>query len=156
MFDNIGGKIKGLAAVCTGLGMAASVIGGIIMMTISESMVLLGFLVIVIGCLGSWISSLCLYGFGEMIDKICKIEEKLQESQYAASNSPQAESLERRCAETSVTGDANSATQTTIHYDHVETTTAIMIGETNIQCANCRKIQFKGNKVCNRCGAKFV
>lgn len=38
----------------------------------------------------------------------------------------------------------------------VDETAALVIGETNIKCANCHRVQFKGNKVCNQCGAKFT
>ena len=38
----------------------------------------------------------------------------------------------------------------------VSETTALIIGETNIKCANCNRIQFKGNIICNRCGARFI
>ena len=33
---------------------------------------------------------------------------------------------------------------------------AMIVGETNIKCANCHRIQFKGNKSCTQCGAKFT
>ena len=29
-------------------------------------------------------------------------------------------------------------------------------GESNIMCTTCGRIQFKGNRVCNRCGATFI
>ena len=29
-------------------------------------------------------------------------------------------------------------------------------GENNIMCTTCRRIQFKGNRVCNKCGATFI
>ena len=37
----------------------------------------------------------------------------------------------------------------------VDTATATAVGETNIKCMNCHRLQFKGNKVCSQCGAKF-
>ena len=37
----------------------------------------------------------------------------------------------------------------------VDATTAIAVGETNIKCTNCHRVQFKGNKICSQCGAKF-
>ena len=67
MFDNIGGKIKTLALVCTVIGMIASVLWGLILL--SERMVLLGVFVAGLGCLASWISSFLLYGFGELIEQ---------------------------------------------------------------------------------------
>lgn len=35
-------------------------------------------------------------------------------------------------------------------------TYAIPRGENNIMCTTCRRIQFKGNRVCNKCGATFI
>jgi hypothetical protein len=37
----------------------------------------------------------------------------------------------------------------------IDATTAIAVGETNIKCTNCHRVQFKGNKICSQCGAKF-
>ena len=37
----------------------------------------------------------------------------------------------------------------------VDETTGIAVGETNIKCTNCHRVQFKGNKICSQCGAKF-
>lgn len=66
MFDNIGGKIKGLAKVLCWLGIIASIIVGAIMCT-DEDAALFGILYILIGSLLSWIGSFLLYGFGELI-----------------------------------------------------------------------------------------
>ncbi len=41
-------------------------------------------------------------------------------------------------------------------WEAVPETTAIVKGETNIECANCHRVQFKGNTTCVRCGAKFT
>lgn len=38
----------------------------------------------------------------------------------------------------------------------VDEASASAVGETNIKCGNCHRVQFKGNKVCNQCGAKFI
>ena len=65
MFNNIGGKIKGLAEVLCALGIIASVIIGLGMK--NASMILV-FLIIAGGSLISWISSFVLYGFGELIE----------------------------------------------------------------------------------------
>jgi hypothetical protein len=64
MFDNIGSKIKGLANVSTVIGIVVSlVIGGVLIESI-------GIFVIILGCVFSWISSLTLYGFGHLIEKV--------------------------------------------------------------------------------------
>ena len=76
MFDNIGSKIKGLAIAFTVIGIFASlVIGGLLIESI-------GILVIILGCVFSWIGSLTLYGFGHLIEKVDTIA-NAQEKQHS-------------------------------------------------------------------------
>lgn len=62
MFENISEKIKTFAVVTTVIGMIASVILGL--GSIGEGGIIIG----VLGCVGSWVSSFVLYGFGELIE----------------------------------------------------------------------------------------
>lgn len=64
MFEDIDDKIKTLAVVVCILGMIASVIWGFMLFFRSF---LSGLLVIALGCLGSWVGTFTLYGFGELI-----------------------------------------------------------------------------------------
>jgi hypothetical protein len=66
MFENIGGKLKGLAYFLCWGGMIASVVGGIIL--ISNDMILIGVLTITFGVLYSWISSWVTYAIGEIAE----------------------------------------------------------------------------------------
>lgn len=81
MFKNIGGKIKDLAQVICYLGIAISVIAGIVMIGFGSSsyngdaMVYMGFAVMIVGPLVSWIGSLFAYGFGELIENTTVIAE---------------------------------------------------------------------------------
>jgi hypothetical protein len=75
MFDNIGGKIKILAQIFVWIGIIASVILGFILCTTDVEW--LGVICVFIGPLLCWISSMTLYGFGELIEKTCKIEKIL-------------------------------------------------------------------------------
>lgn len=75
MFINISGKIKTLAVVLTVLGTLTSLFCGLNILDHVEG--LLGILVIVFGTLWSWISSFLLYGFGELIDRVCGIHEMI-------------------------------------------------------------------------------
>ena len=68
MFDNIGRKIKTLAQVVCWIGIIGSVISGIVMMANDEDLAFLGFMIMVIGSLVSWVSSFTLYGFGQLIE----------------------------------------------------------------------------------------
>lgn len=74
MYDNIGNKIKILAKVFFVIGAVASVIGAIYLF-IEEAHILLCLAIAIAGSLLSWISTWLLYGFGEIIDKLCDIEE---------------------------------------------------------------------------------
>ncbi|MBQ4451790.1 MAG: hypothetical protein II912_05395 [Clostridia bacterium] len=74
MFNNVGSKCKTLAKVLCWIGIAFSIIWGIVMMAASALrvqgsgsgiMVLYGLLVMILGSLASWLSSLSLYAIGE-------------------------------------------------------------------------------------------
>ncbi len=64
MFNNIGKKIKAFAIFFASIGFIISLIAGITLLFDSG----FGILIIIIGCLGSWISSIFFYGFGELIE----------------------------------------------------------------------------------------
>ena len=83
MFNNIGKKIKTLAAVICWIGIISSVIAAIVLFICGLDwgdeafFFLMAILVLVAGSLVSWIGSFFTYGFGELIDKTCDIEKKL-------------------------------------------------------------------------------
>lgn len=70
MFTNVGSKIKTLAKVECWLGIILSVVFAFIQMfgLGGGAAVVSGLLTIGIGSLFSWIGSICLYGFGQLID----------------------------------------------------------------------------------------
>ena len=79
MFDNIGGKIKALAQVVTWIGIIASIISGIAIISIDDEMIFVGLMVMIFGALSSWASSFVLYGFGQLVensDKLVKMAKK--------------------------------------------------------------------------------
>lgn len=79
MFDNIGGRIKTLAQVVAWMGIIASVISGIALISIDEDMIFVGFMIMIFGALMSWVSSFVLYGFGQLVensDKLVKMSKK--------------------------------------------------------------------------------
>ena len=83
MFDNIGGKIKTVAATIAWLGIIGSIIIGIIIIAEandsyypSATETLRGWLVIIVGSLSSWVSSFTLYGFGQLIENTDIISSK--------------------------------------------------------------------------------
>lgn len=82
MFDNIGGKIKGLAMFLCWFGIAAAVISGLVLIIsgIANNNIMspvIGGGVIVIGGISSWIGTWILYGFGELVDRATRIDRRL-------------------------------------------------------------------------------
>ena len=68
MFNNIGGKIKGLAAFICWLGIIGSVLGGLGLMVLGDEIFLvIGIVVALIDSLISWVGSFLLYVFGQLI-----------------------------------------------------------------------------------------
>lgn len=74
MFADIGGKIRSVAKMLCWIGIAFSVLAGLILMAQDSDLAPMGILTAGLGALFSWISSLFLYGFGELIVKVTDIE----------------------------------------------------------------------------------
>ena len=101
LFENVGGKLQKLAFFTTIIGMIGSVIAGFPYFEISP---ITGIRIILVGCLCSWLGSLAMYGFGQLIentDKIVAMQKKLTQASSPASqtaehspitNAPQAAS----------------------------------------------------------------
>ena len=87
MFNNIGGKIKGLAVFICWMGIVISFIWAAYLMFSGVrfgnlNIILQGVFVMIVGCILSWIGSFLLYGFGELIDRATSIDECLQNILY--------------------------------------------------------------------------
>ena len=76
MYDNIAAKLKWLAkASAITMTIAFIAIGILIIATLGEIGALLGIFLMLFGSLIAWVSSWQLYGFGELVEKACKIEQ---------------------------------------------------------------------------------
>lgn len=69
MFSNIGGKIKTTTAVCCWVSIVLLAIAGIAL--ISSGAALYGIIMLIAGPLTAWISSILMYGFGELVENSC-------------------------------------------------------------------------------------
>lgn len=83
MFQNIGGKIKGLAKVAFCIGAIASVILGLFLLISGEGIIgdvcfIIGPVFLILGPILSWLSSFVLYGFGELVDCVSNINEQIK------------------------------------------------------------------------------
>ena len=90
MFDNIGGKIKGLAKFICWVGIIASVVLGIVIisganigsgrhMYTDSSTIIVGVITIVAGSILSWVGSFVLYGFGELVENSSELVDQIDE-----------------------------------------------------------------------------
>lgn len=137
MFDNIGGKIKTVAAVVAGLGIVAFVIGGIVLLV--NGAVVAGILMAVIGALGSWVGSFALYGFGELIENSAGIISRLDElDMRLAPNDAKAENLR----------EDNPDSQVPAYADGLVGSSGMWI------CGRCGQRQASYRKVCWQCGTE--
>ena len=74
MYENIGNKIKGLATAIFIIGAIAGIALGICCFALQEDILIpIGVAFIVISPILSWVSSLLVYGFGELIIKTNEI-----------------------------------------------------------------------------------
>ncbi|MCH4207262.1 MAG: hypothetical protein LKF79_02775 [Solobacterium sp.] len=76
LYNNIGSKICTLARVVAWIGIILSVIVGLV--TFATAGFFSGLMVIIIGALTSWISSMALYGFGHLILRTDEIADKIR------------------------------------------------------------------------------
>ena len=84
MFNNIGSKIKKVAEIFCWLGIIGYAVCGIVMFILAENAsyydetpyIIYGFLLIILGPISSWLSSLILYAFGKLVEDVEAIRDK--------------------------------------------------------------------------------
>ena len=81
MFYNVGRTIKILAKIFMWLGIGASTITGIYYWTqttkYNEWLFVVGLLILIVGVLGSLVTGILLYGYGNLIEDTAKIRSKV-------------------------------------------------------------------------------
>lgn len=84
MFRNPGEKVKGFAEIICILGIIASIITGLVMISNGaqayrggEAMITTGVIVMIAGSLASWLSALGLYAFGQLVVRVESIDRRL-------------------------------------------------------------------------------
>ena len=85
MFDNIGAKIKGMAKFFCWFGIIASVLFGFGIIALSNNpyagsgVVVSGIITMVAGAISSWLGSLVLYGFGQLVEDVAALRFRSEE-----------------------------------------------------------------------------
>lgn len=101
MYNNIGGKIKGLAVFFCILGILGSLTVGTLAIVAGSELDFFvedgviygavgGVLIIIVGSLISWVSSFLLYGFGQLVQNSDRISTALnKQNRFIDNNAPQ-------------------------------------------------------------------
>ncbi|MBE6690988.1 MAG: hypothetical protein E7590_06860 [Ruminococcaceae bacterium] len=79
MYENIAAKIKLLAKIVFGLGALIGLVFAILLFAdviVDEDLAFLGIIPLIFGPVFGWLSSLLVYGFGELIEKTTDIANK--------------------------------------------------------------------------------
>lgn len=160
MFDNIGSKIKTVAATIAWLGIVGSIIIGIIIIAEandsyypSATETLRGWLVIIVGSLSSWVSSFTLYGFGQLIENtdiisskyITNASDKTPPSSNGVKSSTNSDKAQTSSNDTASSANLDPCIGTCdlCLKDHVETFACKIVDSTGTQyyylCADCMK-----------------
>ena len=158
MYNNIGGKIKGVAVAGCIFGIIASLITGILLISNSSyynPTTTAGWITIIVGSLASWLGSFCLYGFGELIEKTSANNEILSkiEKNLTVLNG------KIRADETFATEECNNSE---IQERRIDTGRAIPtypypLKHYNDVCPNCHTVHNNWKlDYCRHCGARFT
>lgn len=162
MFDNIGGKIKTLAAVTCGLGIIASIIGAIALWIQDSSYnptAFTGVLVLVLGSLASWIGSFFTYGFGELIENTTRIhEDNLELQKILTLIKNKSGEIDLQEDEASAISDNCEEKKTSDSKQENEPLEMYKVDRSanEIVCPVCGKVQKSDRKLCWNCGARFT
>ena len=176
MFDNIGGKLKGLAKIITVLGIIISVIYGISLIVTGISqraflVVLLGVLLMIGGSIISWALSLGLYAFGELVEnskviadwtrsnKVNDFNSNTQSIQESAEKGNTAHQFKCKicgaritshpCPNCGYTGTPDSDDNSG------KSVTPIYLENKKIKCPKCGQTQLNNRTYCYNCGIVF-
>ena len=158
MFDNAGQKIKAAAEAFCVIGIILSIILGLIFV---KENIFIGFIIIIIGVLSSWVGSIFLYGFGELVDNSAIIIKKLHDINNTEDNMSK-----RNSTHNSTMSKGNSRTLSSITIPNTEKVigefqfldyskitsitipnSVIYIGESAFHgCSSLSSVRFEGTK----------
>lgn len=150
MFDHIGSKIKTLAAVICWLGIAASVIAAISIWATTHAF-FSGLITLVCGCLGSWIGSFTLYGFGELVENSTILREKL-----TADGTPKTAPVVVETKTVEQKGTGTVKTTTTVKSAANMSKEQQILADGGWKCSNCGKVNYKYLTRCDCGTSKMV
>lgn len=149
MYDNVGAKIKGLSKIFFVFEVIVAIMVGFFLMSIAESFVFLGWIVIIGGSVLAWLSHLLLYGFGELVEKTCVIAQNTRRTMYQEHNvNPSATAIS-----TPLNGNPEKNGVSAEETVKVRETTSTRLSQKDTTtCPLCKFVQPSDRKSCMNCG----
>ena len=95
-YDNIGGKIKGLAKAAFIVEAISAVLSGFVMVILGiddffeTNLILYGILTMILGPIVAWVGSWLLYAFGELVENSTSLNRKIPDMAKPAAQQPAA------------------------------------------------------------------
>ena len=156
MYENAGRSIKSVVTVAVIVMMVLSVIGGIIVMAEGGVGVILGLIVMALGCFSAWLSGLLLYAYGEITDRLISIDENLEAINYRQSVAAPTTASVNRPTPSASSYHAPSAAQS---YNTIPAWKRVQLeqeakarSKSNTYCAVCGHDNTPGTRFCVKCG----
>lgn len=149
MYNNVGKKIKGWASINCVLGIIFSLIVAIYIFKVNDSGLfkVIALFVLLVGSFLSWLGSLCLYAYGELVDKVTSIHRGLGFDKPHAYDPRNA--TEWRCS----CGKVNPYFVAVCSCGKSRDNSTE--GGGSIKCPDCGAIERADHKFCYHCGCKL-
>ena len=135
MYNNIGGKIKAIAAIAGWICLILGIIACIIFWVTDEDLILTGLVSLIFGIAGL-VSSWFLYGFGQLVDDVERIRALLLSTRYSEQPRKNTQKTEKVSEITAATTKATMLDDGWI-CGHCQTKNSINYG----QCKKCGKFR---------------
>ena len=152
MFNNVGGKIKGVISAVTGILMFISIVEGIATFLLLKWELgfwafIIGLIVAGVGMLFSWLANLVGYAFGQLVENSDRIRE-MMESSNGINNSNQMTSFDVQAQQRKAESSSNTPKA-------APKVAPIFSDTTYVTCPTCKESQPAGKTYCNICGGRL-
>ncbi len=156
LYENIGGKIKSWAVWIFIAEAISAIITGLILMATSEYLLLSGLLTVIFGPFIAFVSSLTLYGFGELIEKTCYNEANTREIiDLLNKKNDKNTAIKLPLVHTSPQSEQNTPPTSDEPDNNSKNASTFPTEKNTIICSLCNFEQPNHRTVCWHCGANF-
>lgn len=154
MFENPGGKVKGLALGAFILESLSAFITGIVLWEDIEGLALL---VILGGVMVAYVTAILFYAFGEMVEATAQTRDLLLKAEERNEKIPKARPAAQQPEKpVSVAVPTPNSVKPAMVQPKTVVAEAKPVDENMIACSACGTVQRKNRNICFQCGAKLT